>query len=272
MKKCILLLAITLVGCVNLTAKKPEFDGNKNITSLLSQYFEASQRGLISPYNISDPSGKNFGLASNGKYIEFRRWWCLDSKSSIDELKSLVEKHCYSKGGVYEEEWCSAKNSETPLYKAHIGKAFTVGKNDGTEFCRSGDDIGVIAIEKGNSFSDKQWIEFATSDMKYESPSQYRKRIKEEKDANCKKIVEGIKKQTEDGWAAHDSKRGTKICKDFKQGYGEYVYIGFLEDKTDEKMKISIVEAADRRNHSYTFADFRPSVIWDRPNGWYVCE
>lgn len=61
---------------------------------------------------------------------------------------------------------------------------------------------------------------------------------------------------------------GAKICK----AQGEFLYIGFVESFTDEKVQIRVADSVINANHNYRNGNFTPSIIWDSPLNWDLCE
>lgn len=64
--------------------------------------------------------------------------------------------------------------------------------------------------------------------------------------------------------------RGIRICKLSENG--SYIYIGYTEDSTSEKIKVSIAESVIRIRPEYRAPNFQPVTIWDYPANWYICE
>jgi hypothetical protein len=63
-------------------------------------------------------------------------------------------------------------------------------------------------------------------------------------------------------------KIGAKIC----QRNGEVVKLGYVEGMTDEKVQIRISEAFLAANRSYSPSNFVPTIVWDSPMNWDLCE
>ncbi|MBU1776190.1 MAG: hypothetical protein KJ899_06080 [Gammaproteobacteria bacterium] len=63
-------------------------------------------------------------------------------------------------------------------------------------------------------------------------------------------------------------KVGAKIC----QLKGQLLYIGFVESFTDDKIHIRTVDAVVNENRNAHLTSFRPSIIWDSPLNWDLCE
>lgn len=63
-------------------------------------------------------------------------------------------------------------------------------------------------------------------------------------------------------------KLGTKICKQ----QGQFLYVGYVESFTDEKLQIRVADALIAANHNYRDSGFTPSIVWDSPMNWDLCE
>jgi hypothetical protein len=62
--------------------------------------------------------------------------------------------------------------------------------------------------------------------------------------------------------------RGMTVCRD-EQGVR---YVGFVEDFTDERMKVSVTRAQLLNAPGYSPGGFKAETIWTRPEGWLPCE
>lgn len=65
-------------------------------------------------------------------------------------------------------------------------------------------------------------------------------------------------------------KIGARICQ--KEKIQGIVYVGFVEAITPEKVQIRISEAFFLGNHKLRPNGFSPSIIWDFPSKWELCE
>jgi hypothetical protein len=63
-------------------------------------------------------------------------------------------------------------------------------------------------------------------------------------------------------------KVGTKVCR----LQGQILYIGFVENVTDDKIQIRVADAVVEQNHNARLGSFSPSIIWDNPLNWDICE
>lgn len=61
--------------------------------------------------------------------------------------------------------------------------------------------------------------------------------------------------------------RGQMVCQD----QAGVRYVGYVEDFTDERMKISVARAL-LGSSGFSPGNFQPSVVWTRPEGWFPCD
>ncbi len=63
-------------------------------------------------------------------------------------------------------------------------------------------------------------------------------------------------------------KIGAHICRQ----QGAFVYAGYVERVVDEKVQIRVAQAYTKQNRYISPAGFEPSIIWDVPSNWDLCE
>ncbi len=63
-------------------------------------------------------------------------------------------------------------------------------------------------------------------------------------------------------------KIGAHICKQ----QGAFVYAGYVEHVTDDRVQIRVASASAKENLYVSAAGFQPSIIWDSPLNWDLCE
>lgn len=64
-------------------------------------------------------------------------------------------------------------------------------------------------------------------------------------------------------------KIGARICQSRGDGF---VYVGYVEGLADEKVQIRVAEAHVSWNPNMHPGNFSPSIIWDSPMQWNLCE
>jgi hypothetical protein len=64
-------------------------------------------------------------------------------------------------------------------------------------------------------------------------------------------------------------KRGARVC--LAETGSRWVYRGFVEDFSDEKLKIAVAEAFMPGSPGTQPGGFRPNTLWDYPIRWRLC-
>ena len=64
-------------------------------------------------------------------------------------------------------------------------------------------------------------------------------------------------------------KRGARIC--VTEADKGVVYRGYVEDFTDEKLKIAVADAFLSLSPSMRPGGFQPHTLWDFPKNWRLC-
>lgn len=63
-------------------------------------------------------------------------------------------------------------------------------------------------------------------------------------------------------------KQGAQVCR----LQGQLLYVGFVEAFTDQKIQIRVADAVVNENRNVHLTDFIPSIVWDSPLNWDLCE
>lgn len=64
-------------------------------------------------------------------------------------------------------------------------------------------------------------------------------------------------------------KRCARVC--LVDSSRPFVYRGYVEDFTDEKLKIAVAEAFMPNSPGLQPGGFQPHTLWDYPNRWRTC-
>lgn len=69
-------------------------------------------------------------------------------------------------------------------------------------------------------------------------------------------------------------KIGAKICRQVSNGYDGFTEIGYVENISDQKLQIRVshIVLTSRPSAGVTPRGWHPSIIWDYPNNWRLCE
>ena len=62
---------------------------------------------------------------------------------------------------------------------------------------------------------------------------------------------------------------GTRIC---KRGQQRNTFIGYVERVVESKIQIRVSDSRSTKHSYIQSPGFKPSIIWDKPENWYVCE
>lgn len=263
-KKYSACLALLLTGCVSQSAVKPTAVTSTSIVQTINSYYKASEAGLFAPPNPDDIFKGIINEQSDR--ISFRKWWCLDNRSSDQELYNLVKEHCQKSGGTFKDQWCSSKD-EKPLYFVAIGSpSIATDFRPSSPYCSGALGIGVVA-EESNTNKDA-WYQYAKKIGYVENSVKTQQEAEEAQESNLRNQLILEKRTKEASYML--ANRGTKVC----QSINSYMkYTGYVEDSNNGKVKINITEAGSKNSQMITtLSDFQPHTVWDNPMNWYVCE
>ncbi|MBE3659159.1 hypothetical protein BOO92_21120 [Vibrio navarrensis] len=251
-------ILFTLTGCVNQFASMPDVSSVTDPIEYVEQYSSASEKGLINP--LAFVGGRDDG----NNYRKYRRSWCAVHDNGPDKLKAELSKVCENKGGELRNEWCVDTSTETPLFKADIANSTlkcSTGISTYAEVITPLSESAVTdskwnSLAKSNGFKTASELEleegFRQAKMKAEKLAMEQKALQEKQ----RRILERDRML---------STRGLRICQKGDLG----TYVGFVEDFTEFKVKIHVVNYGGK---SFTVSGFRESTIWDYPGNWYICE
>ena len=246
---------ITLTtGCVNNFAAMPDRNLITDPVLYTEMYAVASEKGLVNPLAFIG------GREDTDFYHKFKKSWCADNDKDHSDLYNDLSQICKSLGGTFtSQEWCADKKTDKPLFKTYLDIDWK---------CSTGVSMHAEVISPIQSkVGDNRWDKFAKEDgfkSKYELSALLESKIKQTEIKN--QLIERKKLLAQE--RKHIDKermlttRGLRICNE-----GEYgqVYVGFVEDFTNTRIKVNVVSyGRDSR--------FRPSTVWDNPDRWYVCE
>lgn len=261
----ITLSSLGVSGCViDQSAVKPTPIDSVSIVDTLDKYYRASNAGVFDPYLLFDPIGDNPGIFEKDGFRAFAHWWCLDRNSSHNEIKYLIASHCKANGGVVSGNWCADSQTGNPMYRAEVGGAQIV-TDVSSRPCTTGTHVGALAIE-GYGQDQQRWSQYATDILSYKSPAEL-KQIREIARAQREKEIEYRMERMKREAQVMLSTRGIRICQPSPAGFE---FIGYVEDFTENKIKVSVADARFRGGAQP--GGFKPSTIWDYPSNWMICE
>lgn len=168
----------------------------------------------------------------------------------IPDLRTFTEYKIFTKPGKrYDltgarQGWESARNAD-----------------DDNHFmgAQSGNSATPLFLDNSNTFIDAEAYKIVQqeNDQRRQEQIAAAKLIQEEKEATKRRNLPYIRKV------------GARICQDDSMGHS---FIGFVENITDEKVQIRISHAVWNGNVNANVSGFTPSIVWDNPMNWTLCE
>lgn len=206
------------------------------------------------------------GVNDLGSYRTTLQWWCqpVNMPDSARATVAAFRELCARKGGKYEDAgFCGRTGDrEDVLFMARVRRD--------KDLC---EQVVVTVAEPSGSANDPQYRAylgrsgFQTTDVlaAAQRAEQQRRAAVEEKAAADRRAAQ----------ARYEAelplmrKKGTTICHiDAQSGN---TFKGYVEDSTDEKIRISVSEAFRTSVPSPRPGGFQPQVIWDYPSRWRLC-
>lgn len=123
------------------------------------------------------------------------------------------------------------------------------------------------AAETSN-INDSNWLEKAKDEGWTPNFEEKERIIKQNQIAEQKRKQKAIQELYS---KVKSSQIGTMVCKNGKNAGFETLSVGYIEDKKDNRLKISIVRKFYPTLNSID-AGFSPVTIWDNYQNWYVCN
>ena len=256
---------IALIGCTSTTPLSQTPKEPNTVLNVIDEFKNKSQKGF-SLYDLYDPSGVNPGFTKWGKgYSAYQRWWCAKDQNRVSHLTSLIEQHCESKLGTYSNGWCHAENSA--LFRVKIGLADLVEERTATPFCKTGHEIGVLAVTGEDATDMSTWRNWIVSELAYRTPSQEKRRLKVANREALKKAEAELLEKDLNASAILASGVGSKICR----MQADITYVGFVEAVENGRVKILLSDAFYKTSRNIRPSGFEQKMIWDVPKNWILC-
>lgn len=192
------------------------------------------------------PSGHKY-TGRNGTYIYEAA--NPGAHCTVESFNSQVKQYCDSKGGFFENSWCSV--NDYPLFAVGYGTKFNT-------------------IERGETQTIGEWLDSARK-MGYRSKKEINLEMSNIESERLEK--EGYKNKVRNTKVVSDV--GDMICKEDysnRSSYfrGDVFYKGYVEKITNNKIQVRLVwHGGD--GFSINDVEQQP-IIWSTPYGWYHCD
>ena len=250
---CAVLAAGLLAGCAT-----KKFDGHAIQTaSELTLALELHHSGLVDrPFvttsTPTDPSGQ---------YRLMSRWWCEPNTrtSSVDAAQLEYSALCSRVGGSLQGVFCvNPSNFDDVLFMAEVVRT--------RKTCSNGTSVRIVEPTSSHSapayLSMLRSLGFKTSD---ERAADLARAAALARERERQRALEADRRAA---MVPRMRQRGSRVC----QIAGAVTTVGFVEDSTETKLQIRVVNAFRTGAPNLQLGGFQPHVTWDVAVQWELCE
>jgi hypothetical protein len=231
-----------------------------------------SQRAADAP-GLRDIVGKTIGVFNTPKvsptYREYGGRWCAISgkpgvaEQSASALKAHFAALCARRGGTYDGRQCV--RGDDPDLVLFFGAAEVRGR------CDAVPEIAALVVEPTGEASDPAYVKrlrdlgYLTRAERAARDSQLAsQRLREQQRAEVQARDEASRKAAE---LPRKRQRGTQVCRQ----EGPNTFVGYVEDSTDEKLRVLVSRAFRTGFPSLSLGGFTQEIVWDWPQRWDLC-
>jgi hypothetical protein len=200
-----------------------------------------------------------------GSYKYKSDLFCQSNLRALDNIRTEFAKLCEVKGARYDGQFCvqpqgtdqvlfsaRVERNGSGCYRLNVSEAVVVGSPEYLEFL-----VGQAGYETAETRSGK---------LAAQQAAQAEARAKAQIERQAKLKLEMARLERE---LPQMRKRGARVC--IAEPVNSVVYLGYVEDFTDEKLKITVAEAFLSTSRSVRPTGFQPHVMWDEPVRWRLC-
>lgn len=262
----ILLVTIQLAGCVYTNTKLIKPIRTTSVIEFTKELRDDTSTLLdVVMVKIGNKMVKSEG------FVSYKTMWC-PRHENVNTTSRVIDKYrelCREKGGFLDSAFCrDSKNTDEVIFYASV-------KNTGK--C-TGDysTADVVVVEPTGDRNAPDYMEvLRESGYRTKNEVLASKRRAEIKQHQAK-IREKQRKASEEQIKIRDNKLmnniGIQVCKNMKNRYLRFTYVGFVEQVNDPKIKIRVVDAQVGGRQGARPGGFQPHITWDYKQNWYVCE
>lgn len=247
-----LVAVLVLAGC----ATKP-YEGEPSSASQLTIALAKHYSGLVDGALLKTDTPAD----ASGQFRLVTRYWCAPNakQSTVPEARSGFASLCGRLGGAWQEPYClSPSDRDRVHFMAQIVAERSTCAN-GTAvrvFEPTGDPMApaYVTALRGVGFQTKE--DLRRDKARAEVIDRWADRFVAA-EADRRAAMLPTMRQ-----------RGTRVC---RQEAGN-TWVGYVEDSTDAKLQIRVVNAFNTRVPQFQVGGFQPHIIWDVPSRWELCE
>jgi len=259
----VLFTTISLSGCLSATNVKPTEDHKDIVDFSISVVKDMSHKlgKLVAPLSNK--------LENHDTYVIFHAT-VFPVNGGISGILTSYNDFCNYSGGFYQHNACKLEQkTDKVLFWAKVTR---LPKLDGRS---STPKVGIEVIHPTKSIKNKKYLS-ALIDHGYEmSEKRSLRKINEqmlnEKQVRAHKLKMQISKELKQQMPLV-RKIGSRICQIRTHRMRDVKYIGYVEQVTNDKIQIRISRAHFVSIPNMRPGGFEPSIIWDSPWNWVVCN
>jgi len=247
------LAAGLLAGCA-----MRKFDGQAAQTaSELTIALELHHSGLV---------GRPFVATSappdpSGQYRLMTRWWCEPNAkaSSVDAARVEYSALCSRAGGSFEGNFCVKPSNPDDV-------SFAVQIVQAPRPCANGTSVRVV--EPTGSLSAPAYLGMLRSAGFRTSEERATDQAHAASLGRERERQRALEADRRTAMVPRMRERGTRVCR----VEGATTAVGFVEDSTETKLQIRVVNAYRTGAPSLQLGGFQPHITWDVPARWELCD
>jgi len=250
---CAVLATGLLTGCAT---KKFEGQGAQT-ASELTVALELRHSGLVGRPFVAMSTPPD----SSGQYREVMRWWCEPNTraNSVDAAKVEYSTLCSRAGGSLQGNFCvKTSNPDDVSFMVQIVQA--------PRPCPNGTSVRVV--EPTGSLSAPAYLGmlrslgFKTSEERATDRA-YAAALGRERERQ-----RALDADRRAAMVPRMRERGTRVC----HVEGVTTAVGFVEDSTETKLQIRVINAFRTGAPNLQLGGFQPYITWDVPARWELCD
>lgn len=252
-----LALAVSLAGCATgpINAEDSAISLGKNLVLQSVPLGGMAVQALVSAGDGED----------RGSYRSKSQLFCQTNAQALANIRERFAALCRRKGAAFDGQFClSPPWSDKVLFSAkleyrsagchmlHVSEAVTVGSPDYLKFLvnEAGYETAQVRADK---LAERQ---AAAADARAKAQAE-QQAIQAREMARLELELPQLRK------------RGARVCQMASSNL--FMYRGYVEDFTDEKLKIAVAEAFVPNAPGMRPTGFQPHTLWDPPIRWRLC-
>jgi hypothetical protein len=253
-------MAIALAGCAtgSITADSSAISLGKGLV-----LDSVPLGGLAVQAVVSAGDGED-----RGSYRYKSQLFCQTNARALANIREKFALLCGRKGAAFDGQFCARSSGVDQVlfsvqleaqgtgncYRLNVSEAMTVGSPDYLRF---------LVSKAGYETAD---VKAARQASQQAAAAEARTRALAEQQAQ--QATEMRRLQAE---LPLMRTRGARVCRSESDGMVVWVYRGYVEDFTDEKLKIALAEAFLANSPTTRPTGFQPHTLWDFPVRWRLC-